>query len=379
MNYKNLKIKLPKVKVATGLYSNIDSIIKVDENVKKRIKKYKTKRPKKVVLNTMGEIFYTLKIALKRGGSEYLISEGAYKKLIATFPNREMRVGGNGNLMGQALSLFGLIPLVSYPSRAKKLMLLSSNLKVATGSKLETPKNSIRIKDSIYEHIIFETKRDRHILTYDPMTTHGFFDHHFLRIASNPKFIDILILSYTHLLLPEYKKRTDIILDYLDKKERPKIHLELGMGSKDSVKYAIEKFKGYYDSLGMDEKECKVFLGARSYNKEHLIHASLKALKKYELERVCIHTKKFAFSVSQNDFDKEFDALTSACLVAAARTFKKLNIDYARTLPASAKPAQRRIGKYRLCLVPSLQNPDSQIMTGMGDAFASIQAVKSLS
>ena len=75
MPYKNLKIKLPRAKVATGLYSNIDSIIKVSDGVLKRIKKYKPKKPKRDVLNSMGEIVYTLNNAFKRGGSEFLISE----------------------------------------------------------------------------------------------------------------------------------------------------------------------------------------------------------------------------------------------------------------------------------------------------------------
>lgn len=378
MPYKNLKIKLPRIDVATGLYSNIDSIIKVDESILKKIKRFKSKKPKKVVLNSMGEIVYTLKNALKRGGSEFLVSERAYKKLIKVFPKRDMRVGGNGNIMGQTLFFFGMKPIVSYPSRSKELMKISKNFKVATAGKLDAPQKSIRKGDPLYEHIIFEYKKDRHILTYDPITTHGFFDHHFLRFTTNPDFIDVLILSYAHLILPEYKQRTDIILEYL-KDKRPKIHLELGMGSKESVRYALERFVGRYDSLGLNEKECKTFLGAKSFNKNHMIQAAKKAVEKYNLERVCVHTQKFVFSVSKNDFDKELDALSSACLVAAAKTFGRMNIEDARNLKTSAKPSKKKIGKYNLCLVPCLENPSPIVMTGLGDAFASIQAVKSLS
>ena len=379
MPYKNLKIKLPKVDVATGLYSNIDSIIKVDDSVLKRIRRFAPKRPRKLVLNSIGEIAYTLYNAMKNGGSEFLISEKAYRKLIRVFPKREMRVGGNGSLMGHTLALVRTTPVVSYPSRAKQLMRIAGDIKVVTAGKLEPPRDSIRQGDPVYEHIIFEFKKDRHILTYDPMTTHGFFDHHFIRLATNPKFIDVLILSYAHLLLPEYKHRTDIVLDYLSKDERPKVHLELGMGSKESMKYAIERFAGYCDSLGMNEKECKTFLGAKSFNKDHLIKACVKALETYNLKRVCVHTKKFAFSVSDNDYDKEFDALTSGCLVASAKTFGKLNLEEARKLKTSEKQVKKKIGKHRLCLVPCLQNPDPKVLAGIGDAFTSIQAVKALS
>lgn len=379
MVYKNLKVKIPKKKVATGLFSNIDSIIKVNDNVLKRIKKYKKKKPTKTVLNSIGEAVYTLENAMKRGGSEFLISEKVYTKLKQVFPNRELRAGGNGNLMAQTLSLFKNNPLVSYPARPKKLMEISGNLKVATNNKISTAKKSARKNDPVYEHIIFEFKNDRHILTYDPMTTHGFLDHHFLTLAVKPEFTDILILSYAHLLLPEYKQRTDIIIDYLDKTQRPKVHLEFGMGSKESMKYAIERLTGYCDSFGMNEKECKLYLGARSENKNDLIKAASKAIDEYSLERVCIHGKKFAFSVSKNKQDKEMRALLTACLVAAAKTYGKLNLKDARKLKTDGKPVKKKVGKYNLVLVPCLQNPEPKVLAGIGDSFASIQAIKALS
>jgi len=129
----------------------------------------------------------------------------------------------------------------------------------------------------------------------------------------------------------------------------------------------------------MNEKECKTFLGARSFNKDHLIKACSKALETYNLKRVCVHTKKFAFSVSDNDYDKEFDALTSGCLVAAAKTFGKLNLEEAGKLKTTEKQVKKKIGKHKLCLVPCLQNPDPKVLAGIGDAFTSIQAVKALS
>jgi ADP-dependent phosphofructokinase/glucokinase len=371
MLYRNL-INIPKVRVATGLYSHWDSIIKIYKKVLDWINIQRAVKPKDIVLNSIEEIAYSLKNSIKNGDSESLISEHAYHKLNSIFQKRKMRLGGNGNNMGRILFEVGIIPLVSYPIRPEKLMKASPGFKVACKNGFKVPKELIRKNDPDYEHIIFESDKWRNIFSWDLMTSKGIFDEDFLEFAFNPKFTDIAIISYAHLLLPKYKRRTDILLDNL-KQKRSKIHLEFGVGSKESMVYAMKRFSEYEacDSWGMNEKECKTYLDAKTEKIKDLTESALKAVKDYNLERVCIHSSKFAFSVSKYDIKKEIDALTEGCRVASLKATGKLDLQ-------KSKVIKKKLNGYNFCLVPSFFNPHLRKVTGLGDAFAAIQAVKIL-
>lgn len=362
-----MDVKLPDVRVATGLYSHWDSFIKVDKKVLEWIKSSKKTKPKGTTLNSVEEVFYTLENASKKGGEEFLISEKVYKELKNIFPARRTRLGGNGNNMGRTLFFLGMNPLVSYPERSKRLMLASPNFRVAVKNKTTIPRKAIR-NDPEYEHIIFEFKNDRHILTWNPAERSGVFDNDFLNIACNPRFTDLLIIAYAHLLLPKYKKRTDIVIENL--KKRPKVHLEFGTGSEISMKYAMEKFaeNECCDSFGMNGKECKIYFKTSSEKQKDLIEASMNAIKEYKTKRICVHTPSFTFSISKINAKKEIDALKSACFVASAST----------GMSPVVKASKKKIGNYNLCLVKNKVNTKPRTSTGLGDAFAAVQAVKSL-
>jgi ADP-dependent phosphofructokinase/glucokinase len=282
--------------------------------------------------------------------------------------------------MGRILFDLGLKPLVSYPCRPKELMLASPNFKVVSGNKVVLPKEAIREKDPAYDHIIFQFKNNRQIFSWDLMSSHGIFDYDFLNFACNQKFTDILLLGFAHLILPKYKRRINEIVDFL-KEKRPKVHLEFGLGCEESMKYAIKKFTEYncVDSFGLDENECKTYLNAKSKTKDELINSALNTIKKYDLKRICVHTLNFAFSISKNPMEKEFESLATACLVASAQTFGKLDFKRAKALSPSTSPIKKRIDGYNFCIVPTLINPNPKILTGIGDAFAAVQAVKALS
>ncbi len=383
MLYKNLNlnlIKIPKVRVATGLYSHWDSIVKIDENILNWIKKAYKEEPKGVILNSLEETVFTIKEALENEGKEFLISEDVYNRLDQFFLKREFRIGGNGYNMGNMLFLSEIIPVVSYPIRSKKLMENSPEFKIVLKGELKKPIETIRITDQDYDHIIIELENSRHILSWDPMTSRGIFDYEFLKFASDPKNIDILILAYAHLLLPDYKKKTDAIIDFLSEK-RPRTHLEFGLGCEESMKYAMEKFSEdkCCESWGLNEIECKVYLNATSENKNDLIESALNAIKEYNIDRVCVHTPEFVFSISKYDIMKEYRALITACLFAAARTFGDLKLKIAKSLPTTYEPVKEKIEEYNFCLVPCLINKFPRVLTGIGDGFAAIQAVKALS
>ena len=275
--------------------------------------------------------------------------------------------------MGRILFDFGIIPLVSYPIRPEKLMKYSPDFKVACKSEIKRPKEAIRENDPDYDHIIFESDRWRNILSWDPMSSKGIFDEDFLKFAFNPKFTEIAIISYAHLLLPKYKKRTDSIVETL-KNKRPKVHLEFGLGCEESMRYAMKKFSEYNvcDSWGLNEKECKIYLKAGSESIKDLMNSALEAVKEYNLKRICVHSSKFAFSVSKYDLKKEIEALEAGCLAAGLKISEEIGIQIGQTL-------KRKLNNYNFCLVPSFFNSKVKKLTGLGDIFAAIQTVKILS
>jgi ADP-dependent phosphofructokinase/glucokinase len=92
-----------------------------------------------------------------------------------------------------------------------------------------------------------------------------------------------------------------------------------------------------------------------------------------------VHTPEFAFVISKYNTAKEYSALTTASFYAAARTFGELKLEQAKKLPTiDMEPVKENTGGYSFCLVPSLINKFPQILTGIGDGFAAIQAVKAL-
>lgn len=371
MFYRN-SIRLPKVKVATGLYSNIDSIVRVGNDTAGWLRNSKSKKPRLETLKSMEEVVYLLKKSSIDGNSESFVSKGVYNNLVSLFPKRAIRTGGNGNNMGKALFEQGLMPLVSYPMRPERLMKASENFSVACGNKIKKPIDAIMKGDPDYEHIIFESDKYRSIFSWDMMTTRGIFDEDFLRLAFNPKAIDIVVIGYAHLILPKYKKRTDYLLDSI-KDKRPKVHLEFGLGSEESMIYAMERFseEEACDSWGMDEKECMIYFKAASENKEDLIEAALRAIKEYNLRRICVHSPKFVFSISKYDPAKESEALAAGCMAAGLKAIGRLPTN-------KIIPVKKRLDGYNFCLVPTFFSPHPNVLTGLGDVLASVQAVKSL-
>lgn len=386
---------LPNVNVATGFYTNWDSFIHVNDEVLNWVKSYAKAlpNPERVFLETLEEVAYTLTEAFKVGGREFLISENVYKKLSQLFSFKEKRLGGNGFNMGRALYELGLTPLISYPIRPPSIMLNSPDVKVACKDGFKTPKQAIRYWDPEYDHLIFEFNQDilkgintsgRHIFSWDLMSFHGFFDEEFFLYGFNKKYAEVLIFAYAHLLLPAYKKKTNEIADWLEEANRPKVHFELGQGSKESVKYALKVFtdKQCVDSIGLNEKECVQYFNAKDESFKELFYTVVETIKKLGISRICVHTSSFAFSVSKFSVEREIEALSKANLTAAALTMGSIrgNINNARNLPSSnVKVKKGKVEEsYNCCVIPVYINPNARILTGLGDAFSAVQAVVSL-
>lgn len=388
-----MMVKMFPKNVATGLYSNWDSFVGVDDKVLEWVKNANKTSPKGIVLETIEEALYTLDKALIEDGKEFLILDRLYSKLDSIFKSRRRALGGNGFHMGRALYELGLEPLVSYPCRPSNLMMASPNFKIACEGGIKTPKEATRESDPEYDHIIFEFKRDlkrgimnsgRQIFSWDLMSSKGIFDYDFLERASDSDFTDVLIIGYAHLLLPDYKNKTDELIEYLDNSRRPKVHFELGRGSEESVKYAMKKFSNNNcsESWGMNEDECFFYLKAESMNLRDLIDASLEGVRTYGLKRICVHSADFAFSISKYDMDKEIEALEMGCVVSTALTLGAIkgNLDRVRSLPRSnIEPIKKSVDGYNLCLIPAFINEEPKILTGLGDTFAGVQVAVALS
>ncbi|MEM3518762.1 MAG: ADP-dependent glucokinase/phosphofructokinase [Nitrososphaerales archaeon] len=378
---------------ATGLYTNWDSFIDFNDNVLEWLKKADKTRPKGVVLDTIEEAAYILDKAIIEGGKEFLISDRLYLKLKSLFKIKKRELGGNGFHMGRALYELGFNPLVSYPFRPKSIMLASPNFKIAFKKSIKSPKEAIRDSDPEYDHLIFEFKKDlskgimnsgRQIFSWDLMSSKGIFDYDFLEIASNSNYTDVLMIGYAHLLLPDYKRKTDEIIEYIKNHKRPKVHFELGRGNEDSVIYAMKKFSdnNCSESWGMNEDECFTYLKAESMNINDLINASLEGIRNYDLKRICVHSQDFAFSISKYDMKKELEALEMGCIASTALTLGSIkdNLDKVNSLPRSnIEPIKKNIDGYNLCLIPTFLNYEPKILTGLGDTFAGVQAAIALS
>jgi len=383
---------MPKVRVATGFYTNWDSFVEVTPELLEWIRVSKKTPPSGNVLNSLEEASYTLAEALKSGGREYLISEGLYRKLCSQVGKVTKRLGGNGFHMGCALHELELTPLVSYPYRPRGIMERSPEVKVAVEGNFKKPLETVRPEDPEYSHIIFEFKENlsqgvemtgRHILSWDLMSFQGIFDEEFQTFAFNRNFTDILTFSYAHLLLPEYREKTDEISDSLGFSGRPQVHMEFGQGSEESMKYAMKILSDHHcaDSWGLNDEECKCYLGARSNRLEDLKEAAIKAAKDYGVDRICIHTPRFAFSISKYSTEKEAEALQQASKASAALTMGGIsqNLRAAESLPTTPQSQiLENLEGYNFTVTPVYINDEPKILTGLGDSFAAVQAAIAL-
>jgi len=151
----------------------------------------------------------------------------------------------------------------------------------------------------------------------------------------------------------------------------------------ESLKYAIKIFsdKQCTDSWGLNEKECVQYFGAESENLEDLKNSTLEAAKKYGLDRICVHTSKFVFSISKIEPKKEIEALVKGCMVATSASMGGISENLVKAQKLSTYNIQSKIERfegYNFCLVPAYKNPNPKILTGLGDSFAAVQALIAL-
>ncbi len=384
---------MPTTRIATGLYTNWDSVIKISRETVGWIRNSPSCQPRIEILRSKEEAIHTLQKALEGEYREFIVNRQIFDYLCHLFPNREKRLGGNGFHMGRALFEQGFLPVVSFPYRPPSILRASPPVDLVKNCKLVKPHEAIKPTDPEFEHIVFEFQENislgiessgRHILSFDKMSSHGEFDYDFLEFIAKPKNVDVLVLGYAHLLLAKHKKRTDYLVEFLNRSRRPAVHLEIGQGCMESMRYAMDKFvdDGVVDSFGLNEKEAISYMNADSEKPEDLVCSAFSKVRESGLKRICIHTPTLAIVVSRLEARKELEALKRSVSYAVAMTYgKNRQTKWKYLLTTSKKwmhPVHERTGEYNLVQIDCPLNQKPKVLTGLGDAFASTNAAFAL-
>ncbi len=133
---------------------------------------------------------------------------------------------------------------------------------------------------------------------------------------------------------------------------------------------------------GDSMKKNKKYLKAESEELDDLKNAISEAVKKYGLERICVHASKFVFSISKYNVEREKESLQKGVIASTALTMENLiqNLKNASKLPESkVETCFENISEgYHFCLVSTYINKKLKIFTGLGDTFAAVQATIAL-
>ncbi|HEX4201725.1 MAG TPA: ADP-dependent glucokinase/phosphofructokinase, partial [Chthoniobacterales bacterium] len=149
----------------------------------------------------------------------------------------------------------------------------------------------------------------------------------------------------------------------------PAIHLELGGYEDASLRDQVLAALGpLITSLGMSHSELREF-GSKDVAAEA---AKLRA--SFDLKRICIHADDWAFAITDEDPDREFESLMCGCLLAACRASDG-QISVPTQVPPGAEfrdppypPISRQNGLSLVCCAaPYLERPKATI--GLGDTF----------
>lgn len=328
-------------------------------------------RPKKETLDSLEEINWILQ---QKGDLEFPITQKLFNAL-KSVPG-ELRIGGNAGNASVSLGELGISSILSSPIRPASLMKKLSEypIKVIADGKEVRPFQSIR-SDPEFTHIILEQRNCRKIFTYDLMVKELWLDYDFWNPPKDP---DLLFLSGFHLVESNWKEKVKFIRDILENRKY-KTHLELAYGRK-NTKSIIHELLSYHcvDSLGLNQDELWI-LGHESRDTEEIKSFCLEFLKDFSLQRLCLHSKNYRMVFFKNDFKKNFNASKLSVEICAAKTFGKISektLEMARKLKFSGVKTEK--GK-NYFLLPTLKNPNPELVTGLGDTAGITEFVFSMS
>jgi hypothetical protein len=149
------------------------------------------------------------------------------------------------------------------------------------------------------------------------------------------------------------------------------VHLELaGFPSRESCLATVGHLQGHVTSLGMSESEFREYFG-----REDLGASMLETVRHYGLDRLCVHSDRWAATATRGDAARERHALMLGSLLAASRAaFGSVRVPDG--LPADPDPTAIPLADtkpdahgYRLLAVPTLHLAAPKTTLGMGDTF----------
>ena len=149
----------------------------------------------------------------------------------------------------------------------------------------------------------------------------------------------------------------------------PAIHLELGGYEDASLRDQVLVALGpLITSLGMSHSEL------REFGSNDVAAEAAKLRASFDLKRICIHADDWAFAITHEDPEREFESLMCGCLLAACRASDG-KISVPTQVPQGAEfhdppypPISRQNGLSLVCCAaPYLERPKATI--GLGDTF----------
>ena len=149
----------------------------------------------------------------------------------------------------------------------------------------------------------------------------------------------------------------------------PAIHLELGGYEDASLRDQVLAALGpLITSLGMSHSEL------REFGSNDVAAEAAKLRASFDLKRICIHADDWAFAITLEDPEREFESLMCGCLLAACRASDG-KISVPTQVPKGAEfhdppypPMSRQNGlSVVCCAAPYLERPKATI--GLGDTF----------
>ena len=149
------------------------------------------------------------------------------------------------------------------------------------------------------------------------------------------------------------------------------VHLELGDFPSPALRETtILRLLPAVTSVGMSLSE----LADLTSENEPPEAAAIRLAETFDLDRVCVHADEWAFAVTREDVEREFEALEMGCLLASARAANGYFAvpdrlpDSARLLTPPLPTFVRRGGwSTACCSAPYLEKPVATI--GLGDTF----------
>ncbi|HEY4814780.1 MAG TPA: ADP-dependent glucokinase/phosphofructokinase [Chthoniobacterales bacterium] len=294
-------------------------------------------------------------------------------------------LGGTGAQAAQALTVLGARALISLEDRSsRQLSVIHPDVLIGTGQGLERRGALAESGLSKPAHYIFEfnsgeligaqpAKRSTRVIVRfanDRLDR----DIAFVResISQAKEAGAAVICGFNEIAeesLSDELEYTKSLLSAWRDEGLPAIHLELGGYEDTSLRDQVLAALGpLITSLGMSHSEL------REFGSGDVAAEAAKLRASFDLKRICIHADDWAFAITHEDPEREFESLMCGCLLAACRASDgKLSVP--TQVPQGAEfhdppyPAISRQNGLSLvcCAAPYLERPKATI--GLGDTF----------